>query len=69
MNDAFWKERLRDAGRGGPSKPDEGEPCCICGDWIDEGLFRRTPDGRMMCLSCASGDPMPEPAGAPEKDD
>ena len=48
---------------------DEGEPCCICGDWIDEGLFRRTPDGRLMCLSCASGDPVPEPAGAPKKDD
>ena len=47
----------------------EGEPCCICGDWIDEGLFRRTPDGRLMRLSCASGDPVSAPTDAHEKDD
>ena len=31
----------------------EGEPCAICGDWIEEGLYRELPDGRKLCLSCA----------------
>ena len=39
----------------------EGEPCAVCGDWIEEGLYRELPDGRKLCLSCAE----PNLAGHP----